>query len=139
MSRASEPEVRKIISTDTTLDLSPFIDAASGLVDRVKACDTEGLLSSDQLRRIETWLAAHFYALRDQVYQSKSTQSASATFQGQSGLGLDGTQYGQMAKTLDFTGCLAEIDRDSRKGKINVEMTWLGKPPSTQIDYEDRD
>src|SRR5574343_470286 len=89
-----------------------------------------------ELDESEKYLAAHFYAIRDQQYTSKSTGKASASFQGQTGKGLDYSHWGQTAKLLDVTGFLARLDAAPR---ANASMAWLCKPPSEQIDYEDRD
>lgn len=139
MARAAETDVREIIDLDAALKLDRFIQAASRLVDYVEDCDTNNLLSADHLRDIEIQLAAHFAAHRDQRYAAKKTADASATFQGQTGMGLDSTQYGQTAKILDVTGCLADLDRDSKRGKTTVGLQWLGTPPSSQLDYDERD
>lgn len=89
---------------------------------------------SDTLEMVERLLAAHVYAMSDQPYASKSTGGASATFQGQTGLGLKGTKYGQRAMLVDYTRVLAALD----EGKI-ATTSWLGKVPSEQINYSDRD
>ena len=56
------------------------------------------------------------------------------------GKSLDSTHYGQTAKLLDTSGCLAEISKEAETGgKTTVGIDWLGKPPSEQTDYVDRD
>ena len=108
--RVTEEEVGSVIDWDcTNIDLKPFITVANVIADKVSSCASDkGLsLTSAQLKEIERYLAAHLYALRDAQYQSKSTERASATFQGQTGMGLD--------------------------------LTWWGKAPSDQTNYEDRD
>lgn len=121
---------------DGTTDLDPFIVAASIMIDRVEACATakEYTLSSTELEIIERWLAAHMYQMSDQGYTSKSTGGASASFMGQTGMYLEGTKYGQMALMLDTSGCLHAIS----KRQVATGF-WLGTPPSSQTDYEDRD
>jgi competence protein ComGF len=139
MARASEDDVRAIIGSDSTLKVSFFIETAEQLVDYVDSCDTDGTLNTTQLRHIETWLAAHFYAIRDQQYASKKTGDASAVFQGKTDMALDSTQWGQQAMILDVTGKLATINQNAKRGKITAGMTWLGKPKSSQTEYQDRD
>ena len=136
MARAGEGDVRAIIESDATLDLVPFIAAASALVDWVETCAVakNKALTATQLRHIETWLAAHLYAHRDQLYTSKNTLRAGGSFQGQFGMRLDSTQYGQTAKLLDTSGCLAGLDKRQVAG-----ASWLGKAKSDQIAYSDRD
>lgn len=139
MSRTSESDVRAIISSDSTLDLSLFIQAASSLTDYVDNCDTAGLLSTRQLREIETWLSAWMYETRDQGYQEKKTGDASAIFQGRTGLYFEANFWGQRAVMIDITGCLAGLQEQAVGGKKSVNLVWLGKPESEQTDYVDRD
>ena len=119
-------------------DLSPFIDTASLMVDRVAECaEEEGdSLSDAALELIERWLSAHFYQQSDQGYSSKSTGGASGSFHGQTGMRLEGTKYGQTALDLDHSGCLQAITGESR---AEASLDWLGKPPSEQIPLRDRD
>lgn len=133
--RTTEPEVRAIISADDALPLGSFIDTASAVVDYVVSKDTGGALTTAMLVQIEKYLAAHLYEYRDPAYASKGEGGASASFQGQFGMGLDSNKWGQMAKRLDVTGTLASMDRT--KHVVGVE--WLGKAPSEQTDYVDRD
>jgi len=141
MSRASDPAVRKIIQADSTLDIGPFIEAATTLVDYVDGCDTGNTLSKEQLKQIEIWVSAHLYATRDQQYSAKKTLDASAKFQvGAVGTGsLDITSWGRQAMLLDTTGCLSNLNEQAKTGKRVASASWLGKPPSDQTDYEDRD
>ena len=142
MARTDATAVRAVIEVSSSLDLTAFITAASLVVDRIDACATSrGItLGTTLLTEIETWLAAHLVSFRDQQYSEKQTDGASAKFQGQTGTGLDGSMWGQFAKQLDYSGCLAEIDKESKEGgKPSVGFTWLGKPPSEQTDYVDRD
>jgi hypothetical protein len=117
-------------------DLSVFIETANLLTTEVVTCATSRgkTLSSELLKKIEGWLAAHFYGCSDQFYSSKKTGDAQGTFQGQTEMHLKSTQYGQNAITLDISGCLASFSKGTRAGVV-----WLGKPPSEQIDYKDRD
>ena len=125
--RTNDSLVREIIETDANLTLSGFIRAANGLTNWVASQDSDNELSSDDLQSIETWLAAHFYAHRDQLYQSKSTDKASATFQGRTDMGLASTQYGQTAMMLDITGALTRRNSEMEKGGPAIIRTeWLG-------------
>ncbi|MFA5376347.1 MAG: hypothetical protein WC455_11435 [Dehalococcoidia bacterium] len=132
--RVTQAEVRDIVDNDGTTDMTPFITAANALTDRVDTLDTDGILSDALLKEIERHLAAHFYQSLDQGYQSKSTDGASGSFQGQYGMHLERTAYGQNAMTMDFTGTLAAIN----KGKPKASMLWLGLKQSEQTDYVDR-
>lgn len=116
--------------------LTGFIETANVVVSRVDTCATSKgyTLSVTELELIERWLAAHYYAIGDPTYQSKRTGKASGTFRGNTDMGLDSTLFGQQAKTLDPSGCLNKVGKT-----VAVGGYWLGKPPSTQIDYVDRD
>jgi hypothetical protein len=84
-------------------------------------------LSSTTLELIERWLSAHYYTVMDPLYKSKNTGRAGASFNDRS--------YADTAKQLDTSGCLAAI----LAGGNRVGVWWLGKPPSQQIPYADRD
>ena len=95
----------------------------------------EVTLAATTLEMIERLLAAHNYAMSDQPLATKSNGRSSATFQGQTNaFGIKGTKYGQRAITTDYTRTLAAMD----EGRIAV-TGWLGKEPSAQIAYSDRD
>lgn len=127
--RTTDSEVREIIDVEEDKDLDRFIATASNLVDWLDAQDTDGDLSSTTLQLIEMWLAAHFYAHYDQLYTQRQTGKSMAIFQGQTGMNLASTQYGQTAMDLDVTNRL----RARSVGKKKVNFTWLG------TDYEDLD
>lgn len=133
--RTTALKVRAILGSDhdgQTL-LTPYIETAAAITTRVAACATrKGLsLSSAELELIERWLAAWSYTKSDPVYQSKTTAEASATFvRGK----VEPEPYKDMALSLDTSGCLNAILNRQR-----ASVHWLGKPPSEQIDYEDRD
>lgn len=116
-------------------DLTPFMDTAYSLVTDVVACASrKGVtLDTDKREIIERWLAAHAYALSDKPLSSKSDGGASGAFSGQTGLALDFTQYGQMAKILDTSGCLINIEK-----RQVARGFWMGKPYSSQIPYDER-
>ena len=135
MARVTEAEVSAIIETDGTLSIDPFIDVATALVDHIVTQDDNSLLTTALLKEIEKFLAAHFYAHRDQQYMQKKTGDASATFQVKIGLGLSSTQWGQTAMQLDVSGTLASLS----VGKKRASMNWAGYKASEQTDYADRD
>lgn len=114
--------------------LTLFIGIASRMTDDVVTCAANGgeSLSDDKLKDIETLLAAHLYLMADRSVKSKQTERASATFDWNTDMGLDGTTYGQMAKLIDTSGCLASL------GNQIVLASWLGKTEPEQLDYRDR-
>ncbi len=143
--RTTELLVKEVLGNnyDGRTSIYPFMRGASIVVDRVAACaiTKEIPRTTAELREIETWLAGHFYAHHDQLYTSKSTSGAGASFQGQTAMHLNSTQYGQMAMTLDTSGCLADIQAGVTPGagRPVASGVWLGKRRSEQIDYPQRD
>lgn len=138
MARTTSAAVQGVLGDDYdgSTSLTPFIDTATAMVDRVATCATsrDRTLTSAELELIERWLAGHLYAMSDQPYQSKTTGRASATFQGRTGMYLEATKYGQTAVNVDYSGCLASISK-----RRVARGVWLGKAPSEQSDYIDRD
>lgn len=139
MSRTTEAAVKLILDrhydTAHAASLVPFIDTASSLVNKVSTFDAANgsTLSSTDLELIERWLSAHFYAQSDQLYTSKSTGKASGSFQGQTGMHLENTIYGQQAMLLDTSGYLSAV----QKGGI-VGGFWLGKTKSQRLTFDQR-
>lgn len=119
--------------------LTPFIASATAMVDRLStAAIAKGKsLTADEKELIERWLAAHFYVMSDQNLSSKSTAGASGSYQGQTAMYLEASKYGQMAVSIDYSGLLYSIA--SGPNRRTAKITWVGKPPSQQIDYPDRD
>lgn len=134
--RTTQEEVRVLIPTDSNLSIAPFLDAASALVDYIVTQDTASILTTALKEQIEKWLAAHYYAIRDLQYHERETQDAKGKFQGKTGMGLDATLWGEQAKGFDVTGTLVRLDAKQRPV---ASVTWLGKPKSSQIPYEQRD
>jgi hypothetical protein len=134
--RSSTEEIKAIIRDyDSKIDMNPFIEMANVLTDRVQAKDTGSLLSSAELTVIERWLAAHFYETRDHELTTEITEKAEGKYAGEFGKGLERTRAGQNAMLFDETGYLRRIS----KGVVIAKAGWLGKPPSTQVKYADRD
>jgi len=135
MARVGEDDVRATVDSDITINIAPFIEAATVLMSRVQTCATDRnhTLTADEIRVITTYLAAHFYAIRDPQYASVRTERAAAKFQGKTAMGLKYTPWGQVAVDMDVSGCLKELDGPKAR------LQWLGKAPSDQTDYVDRD
>lgn len=133
MARTTEALVKGIIKVKTTIDLAPYIDAATELVTEVCSLATKAdgsLYYADaRLLLIETWLAAHFYAIFDPRLSSVSVGqgAVSQSFMNKVDLGLNQTTYGQQVKLLDTYGGLAALDAKMKKGKTPVSVHWLGK------------
>jgi len=124
--RTNENLVREVIDTDPNMDMSVFLQAASALVDRLEevATGNSQTVTAVLLKNIETYLAAHLYAIRDQQPTQSSTQKAEMSFQGKWGFGLNHTSWGQVAVTLDWTGFLADLT--SEGGNQQTILTWAG-------------
>ena len=110
MARTTSAKVQSILVTnyqyDGTTDLTPFMDMAGVITDRVKTCsDAEkSPLTETELEMVERLLSAHFYKHADQALESKNTDGASAKFQAKTDLYLASTSFGQDSMLLDFTG-----------------------------------
>lgn len=119
--RTEECKVREIIDTDPDLDILPFITYANTMTDKIatRATDMAITVTAAELLLIETYIAAHFYALKDPQYIEKQTGKARAVFQGQTGMALNSTFWGQMALAMDPTGVL---------GGNQAYGAWLGTP-----------
>lgn len=138
--RTTDVKVAAIIEVDTDIPLDPFIAAASAMVDRVSQMantmivDGAYILSTESgdpslpelLAQIETWLSAHFYAIRDPRKTQEQAGEVSANYQSAVTYNLFLTHYGQMAMTLDFTNTLRAISDGQANRRVGV--TWLGKP-----------
>lgn len=140
MSRTTAAAVKEILNRDyDSIDepsLDGYIDTAAALVDQMVICATRKRITiSDSLQElIMRWLSAHAYALSDRTYKSRSTLRASGGFDSQTAMHLDATTYGQMARDLDPSGCLENMNKSNR-----VRAFWLGRRPSEQTDVIDRD
>lgn len=114
--RTTTAAVKLIIGTTLTdAQIQAFIDTATLVVD---ANLLDKGLSTDLLTQIETWLAAHLLSMRDQRTSARKIGDVSFTYQGQTGLGLDATLYGQQVKLLDTSGTLASLGR--RRASVTV-------------------
>lgn len=121
---------------DGSSDLTTFIGSASRIVDRVVACATrKGVtLDSDEQKDVETYVAAYLYFGNSgqQLVQDETTEKASVKFADRKQVSEG---YLSRAKMIDASGCLSGIIA----GKTGPRMEWLGKPPSSQIPYTQRD
>lgn len=131
--RTTIKEVQKILDYDTAIcNIDAFIDAANELVTEICASSTPTVYTEKRLKVIETWLAAHFIAVRDQRKASEGVGGGSASYQTKVDMGLQVTVYGQQALRLDTNGGLAALEQSiANGGKRVVSITWLGSPPRT--------
>lgn len=126
MARTSDSLVQGIIEVDSAISLTPFITAANMLI--TQCCTDLTVDYTDaQLIIIETWLAAHFYTVRDMRAESEKAGSVSQKLQSKVDLGFSTSHYGQMAMTLDFYGGLAVLNEQIKNGETNrIGITWWG-------------
>lgn len=120
MPRTTSAAVEGIIEVDATIDLAPFIETASALVDDVAVGTT---LSATRLELIERWLSAHFYTVRDPRAVQERADRVEETFQSKVDLNLATSHYGQQAMILDTTGKLRAL---SSGRAMTVSAHWLG-------------
>jgi len=132
MSLTTKSAVARVIEVDTDINLTPYIDAASELV--TECCGNSGY-SQTRLEMIETWLAAHLYAVRDPRAQSEGVSSLNTTYQGRTGMHFESSIYGQHALLLDTKGGLAALQEQIKNGLTLRAPTlgWLGKNDSTSM------
>lgn len=123
--RTDSDKVRAInTAADEDIDLTPFIEFASELVDEV--CTDSGYTDT-RLEMIERLLAAHLAAVNDPRTTLEHAGTVRVFFEGKSGLGLDFTRYGQQAKLWDTKGNLAALDENMKNGGAKgIGITWLG-------------
>lgn len=122
MARVTALEVQEIIEVDSTVlettpDLTPYISAATSLVDELLV----GKHDDDRLKEIERWLAAHFVAIRDVRRSSEKAGTVSESYQYKLGLGLSVTMHGQQAVRLDTSGTLYDLDQIGQKRSAIVK------------------
>lgn len=120
MARVTESDVKAIVPTTLSEEqVTPYLCTAHTLIDSILG---SAGYSESELGMIETWLAAHFVAVRDPAVKSETIGDASATYHGQSGMGLEFTPYGQQVLMLEYKGTFAELSNT----KIAAELKVLG-------------
>lgn len=104
---ATAADVKEVLNTTLTVtDLKPFLTAAQGLVSA--RLEGEGY-TDGELTEIERWLAAHLAAVRDPRVSEEGVGSSQFRYEGETGLGLDFTRYGQQVQVLEHRGILAAL------------------------------
>ena len=111
MSRINNMDLERLLGfdEDTLTDVDDFIEAASCIVDdMVESCSKT--FNDNRLTKIELWLTAHLYAIRNPILMKEKFENAENTYQvATSGEGILSTTYGQTANTLSG-GCLKDVD-----------------------------
>lgn len=100
------------------VDLTPYMETASSLIDQVVACATRKgvVISSTQTELMERWMSGYYYTQMDPLYKSRSTLGASGAFAEQS--------YKEAAVDMDPSGCLNALLKRQR-----ARIEWVGKTP----------
>lgn len=124
MARTDSTMIADVIEWDDTIDLTPFISVANELV--TELCSDSGY-SESRLTMIETWLAAHFYTVRDPRATSESIGGVSESKQMHTGANLMSSEYGQTAMSLDTAGNLNLLNKKvvDGKGKKSASISAL--------------
>ena len=126
MARTTSAKVEGIIEVDSDITLTPFIDVANAMVTHYCTGLTTAYTTA-HLILIETWLAAHFYTVRDMRRTEERAGPVSERFQSKVDLGFDTSHYGQMAMRLDWQGGLSNLNEQAKSGgKKGVSVAWLG-------------
>jgi len=116
ITKPSVNSVEDIIDTDLAeTQIQAFIDAANLTLDEV--FDSE--LSAGLLTELNKWLAAHLLSTRYQRVELEAVSDVSVTSQGETGLGLDATSYGQQCTILDPTGKLSNLNTQEAQFDIS--------------------
>jgi hypothetical protein len=98
---------------------------------------TDSDYSDTRLALIETWLAAHFYLMRDQAVASEQAGKVQQSYQYKIGLMLAQTKHGQTAMLLDSAGNLAQLSKRMEDGEAaTISIGWLGKDYDTEDDED---
>jgi len=133
MARTTDALVGGVIEVDDSIDLTPFITIANELV--TELC-TDSDYSEARLTLIETWLAAHGYAIRDPAVDTEKAGPVQVSYQYKIDLGLQQTKHGQQAMLLDTAGNLAALSKRMTEGEQPaITIGWLG----TDYDTEDEE
>jgi hypothetical protein len=137
MPRTTDADVKAIDrAIPAAASLTAFIRPANILVTRhcVRESGEAGYMTEDELKEVETWLAAHFYHQDKRRRESIALAKGAVSEKTKSSidLGFDNDEYGQMAMRLDATGALSALNAQAKASSganVNsqkVGMVWLG-------------
>ncbi len=133
MVRTTASLVEGIIEVDSDITLTPFITIANLMV--TECCtDLAVDYTAAHLIEIETWLAAHFYTVRDMRAERERAGTVEEKKQSRVDLGFNSSHYGQMAMRIDFHGGLASLNQQTLNGIVKtVGINFIGQ---TKAEYE---
>ena len=120
MARTTTDAVRARIDNDPGLPIKHHIADANVIVNDIvtTASDLGITITAARLKVIETYLAAHFYALLDLQPMEEQTSRGRIVYEGKTGKYFELTRHGQMAIALDPT--------DTLRSGPHVGVTWAG-------------
>ena len=128
MPRTTAAAVQEILGEayDSSYAVTNFITVANSVV--TKHC-THTDFTAVELETIERYVAAHLYCVTHRrATQESIAGGPSESKQHVEALGLDATEFGGMAKLLDWSGALASLDQSIKKGlRRTVSLSWAGK------------
>lgn len=105
MSRVTAADVMLNFETSLSEDeIDGWIDTATVLVDDIE--DVEPTTDPNRLEQIELALSRHFAHAQDPRVSSSTIGDSQKSYQGETGLRIDATHYGQQAAMLDPTDTL---------------------------------
>jgi hypothetical protein len=108
--RVTADEVQEIMDTTVAdTNIGACITAANLIVNEYLSNQN---MSAALLKELERWLAAHLLAMSlDPQDRNVRIGETEVRFEGQFGYGLDHTRFGQVVKTLDSSGNLANSSK----------------------------
>lgn len=117
MALVTDAEVKVVIPT--TRDTTSFIETADLIVSENLA---DKGLSSNRLKQIELYLAAHFVALVEESGNIIKARIGEATeeYNNKTGMSFEMTRYGQQAIALDTTGTLKAASRVGQNAQFRI-------------------
>lgn len=122
-------DVRQIIETNLSdAEVEAFINSADIIVSKIYENDT--MMTPALKAEVEKWLTAHLIAVsrERQIDEISAGGAVSIKFQGNSGLGLESTLYGQNALLFDVSGKLSNLEKTS-KGQAKLFVVGVNRPP----------
>lgn len=133
MPRTTDTLVRTVIDLDAAFVTTIHISTANELVTEV--CVPSGYTDA-RLQLIETWLAAHFCAIMQQISAAEAAGSVNQSFQYRLGLNLSVTMWGQQALALDTGLGLAGLSKAAEEGKRRT-VGLFGPDPTVPESEQD--
>lgn len=125
--RTTSELVRALLGVADSVDVDPYIDTATMLVDKVATC-ANGSMSDQQLELIERWLSAHFGSVSSagRVKRKKIGDAELEFWDTKGNMGVSSTFFGQQALAIDTSGCLTRLAVGAARSD------WVGDPNPKQ-------